>query len=94
MDWWLLTFFLGAILSLFFQEVPTLFQLFLLLFIAIGFFSHKKLRSSSGLCLGALWILTQAYLYQSLLPGPVIKLMENKQPFLIEGEVLLSLIHI
>jgi len=88
MDWWLLTFFLGAILSLFFQEVPTLFQLFLLLFIAIGFFSHKKLRSSSGLCLGALWILTQAYLYQSLLPSPVIKLMENKQPFLIEGEVL------
>ncbi len=88
MDWWLLTFFLGAILSLFFQEVPTLFQLFLLLFIAIGFISHKKLRSSSGLCLGALWILAQAYLYQSLLPSPVIKLMENKQPFLIEGEVL------
>lgn len=88
MDWWLLTFFLGAILSLFFQEVPTLFQLFLLLFIAIGFYSHKKLRSSSGLCLGALWILVQAYLYQSLLPSPLIKLMENKQPFLIEGEVL------
>ena len=88
MDWWLLTFFLGAILSLFLQEVPALFQLFLLLFIAIGFYSHKKLRSSSGLCLGALWILAQAYLYQNLLPTPLIKLIENKQAFMIEGEVL------
>ena len=88
MDWWLLTFFLGAILSLFLQEVPALFQLFLLLCLAIGFYSHKKLRYSSGLWFGALWILAQAYLYHNLLPPPFIELMENKQPFFIEGEVL------
>jgi len=88
MDWWLLTFFLGAILSLFLQEVPALFQLFLLLCLAIGFYSHKKLRYSSGLWFGALWILAQAYLYHNLLPPPLIELMENKQPFFIEGEVL------
>lgn len=88
MDWWLLTFFLGAILSLFLQEVPALFQLFLLLCLAIGFYSHKKLRYSSGLWFGALWILAQAYLYHNLLPPPLIELMENKQAFFIEGEVL------
>jgi competence protein ComEC len=88
MDWWLLTFFLGAILSLFLQEVPAISTLFLLLFIAIGFSCHKNLRSSSGVFLGALWILAQAYLYQNLLPSPLITLMETKQAFVIEGEVL------
>ncbi|PKG81732.1 DNA internalization-related competence protein ComEC/Rec2 [Colwellia sp. 75C3] len=88
MDWWLLTFFLGAILSLFLPEVPALFQLFLLLCLGIGFFSHKKLRGSSGLCFGALWILTQAYLYHSQLPNTFIDQMKKKQPFIVEGEVL------
>jgi competence protein ComEC len=88
MDWWLLTFFLGAILSLFLPEVPALFQLFLLLCLAIGCFSCKKLRGSSGLCFGALWILTQAYLYHSQLPNSFIDQMQKKQPFIVEGEVL------
>lgn len=88
MDWWLLTFFLGAILSLFLAEVPTIFQLFLLLCLAIAFYFHKKLRSSVGFCLGALWILTQAYLYHSQLPKLVIDLVQDKQSFFVEGEVL------
>ncbi len=88
MDWWLLTFFLGAILSLFLQEVPAIFTLFLLIFITMGFFSHQNLRSSSGFIFGALWILSQAYLYQHLLPSSFIELMENKQTFVAEGEVL------
>jgi competence protein ComEC len=88
MDWWLLTFFLGAILSLFLPEVPALFQLFLLLFVAIGFYCAKNLRFSSGLWFGALWILTQAYLYHSQLPKNFIDLMHNKQVFVVEGEVL------
>ncbi|MEY8214845.1 MAG: DNA internalization-related competence protein ComEC/Rec2 [Colwellia sp.] len=88
MDWWLLTFFLGAILSLFLQEVPALSQLFVLLCLAIGFYSHKKLRCSSGLWFGALWILAQAYLYHSQLPSPLIDLMQKKQSFFVEGEVL------
>ena len=88
MDWWLLTFFLGAILSLFLPEVPAIFQLFLLLCLGIGFFSHKNLRGSSGLCFGALWILSQAYLYHSQLPNTFIDQMQKKQPFIVEGEVL------
>jgi len=88
MDWWLLTFFLGAILSLFLPEVPALFQLFLLLCLAIGFYCYKNLRSSSGLWFGALWILSQAYLYHSQLPNTFIDLMQNKQLFVVEGEVL------
>lgn len=88
MDWWLLTFFLGAILSLFLAEVPTLFQLFLLVFLAMAFYCHQKLRASVGLCLGALWILTQAYLYHNQLPAAVIDLMQAKQSFVVEGQVL------
>ena len=88
MDWWLLTFFLGAILSLFLPEVPAIFPLFLLLCIAIGCCWHKKLRFSSGLWFGALWMLAQAYLYHSQLPNTYIALMHDKQPFFIVGEVL------
>jgi len=88
MDWWLLTFFLGAILSLFLPEVPALFQLFLLLCLAIGFYCYKNLRSSSGLWFGALWILSQAYLYHNQLPNTFIDLMQSKQVFVVEGEVL------
>jgi len=88
MDWWLLTFFLGAILSLFLPEVPAISQLFLLLCLAIGFYCYKNSRSSSGLWFGALWILSQAYLYHSQLPNTFIDLMQNKQVFVVEGEVL------
>ncbi len=88
MDWWLLTFFLGAILSLFLPEVPAISQLFLLLCLTIGFFLHKKLRLSSGLLLGSLWLLIQAYLYQSQLPNTLVDLMHNKQVFVVEGDVL------
>ncbi len=88
MDWWLLTFFLGAILSLFLPEVPDIFQLFLLLCLTIGFLFHKRLRLSSGILFGASWVLIQAYLYHSQLPNNLIDLMQHKQPFVVEGEVL------
>ncbi|KGJ89888.1 DNA internalization-related competence protein ComEC/Rec2 [Colwellia psychrerythraea] len=87
MDWWLLTFFLGAILSLFLPEVPAVFQLFLLLCLAISFYYHKKLRYSAGLCFGAFWILTQAHLYHQL-PEQLIEQMHNKQAIVVEGQVL------
>ena len=88
MDWWLLTFFLGAILSLFLPEVPAISQLILLLCLTIGFFLHKNSRLSSGLLLGSLWLLIQAYLYQSQLPNTLVDLMHNKQVFVVEGDVL------
>ncbi|WP_019027497.1 DNA internalization-related competence protein ComEC/Rec2 [Colwellia piezophila] len=88
MDWWLLTFFLGAILSLFLPEVPAIFQLFLLLFLATGFYCHKNLRLSSGIGFGALWLLTHAYLYHNQLPHQFVEQMQNKQSFVVEGQVL------
>lgn len=88
MDWWLLTFFLGAILSLFLPEVPAVFQLFLLLCLAIGFFCHKNLRLSSGLWFGACWLLTHAHFYHQKLPDNLLQLMLSKQALMVEGRVL------
>lgn len=88
MNWWLLTFFIGAILSLFLPEVPAVFSLLLLLCIAVVCFLHKASRSSSGFLFGALWILSQAYLYQTQLTNPLITQMHERQALIIEGEVL------
>ena len=88
MDWWLLTFFLGAILSLFLPIVPVLFQLFLLLLLSIAFLYHKKLRSSSGLLFGVLWLLFNAYSYDQKIPGELVTAMQTKQVVIIEGQVM------
>ncbi len=93
MDWWLFTFLLGAILSLFLPIVPVLFQLFLLLLLAIMFFCYKPLRTSSGLLFGAVWILFNAWQYfqqdQSVFPeNKLFKSSFAKQVQLVEGEVL------
>jgi len=88
MDWWLLTFFLGAILSLFLPIVPVLFQLFLLLLAAMLFFSYKRLRTSSGLLFGMLWVLVNAFSYQQQVSHELKSAMHNKQTILVTGEVL------
>jgi len=88
MDWWLLTFFLGAILSLFLPIVPVLSQLFLLLLLAIVFFYHKRLRTSSGLLFGACWLLFNAYHYQHQIPTDLVNVIKDKQALIIEGQVL------
>jgi competence protein ComEC len=88
MDWWLLTFLLGTILSLFLPEVPAIFQLFLLLCAAIAFYCHKRLCYSSGFLFGALWILSQAYHYENKLQESFIDLMQKKQVMTVEGTVL------
>ncbi|OUR59635.1 DNA internalization-related competence protein ComEC/Rec2 [Colwellia sp. 39_35_sub15_T18] len=71
MDWWLASFFIGAILSLFLPIVPDLFLLFLLLLLSISFFHSslnlsKPLRLGSGLLFGAIWMLFIAADFQSL----------------------------
>ena len=88
MDWWLLTFFLGAILSLFLPLVPVLFQLFLLLLVGVTFFYYKRLRTSSGLLFGALWLLGHAYNYQHQMPIELEQIMQKKQTLMIEGKIL------
>ena len=66
MDWWLASFFLGSILSLFLPIVPDLFVLFLLILLSITLFFYKPLRLSSGLFFGASWMLFNAFNHQSL----------------------------
>ena len=74
MDWWLASFFLGAIFSLFLPVVPDLFVLFLLLLLSVILFYYplnlrkafRPLRSSSGLVFGACWMLFNAFNYQHL----------------------------
>lgn len=71
MDWWLASFFLGAIFSLFLPIVPDLFVLFLLLLLCIVFFYYplnfkRPLRSSSGLLFGMSWMLFNAFNFQHL----------------------------
>jgi competence protein ComEC len=79
MDWWLMTFFLGAILSLFLPEVPAIFLLLLLIFTAFIFFYHKYLRYGSGLLFGAAWMLLHAYIYQNEIPPPILDLITAKK---------------
>ncbi|MFT7008445.1 MAG: competence protein ComEC [Colwellia sp.] len=66
MDWWLASFFLGSLLSLFLPIVPELSVLFLLILLSITLFYYKPLRLSSGLFFGATWMLCNAFNYQSL----------------------------
>jgi len=66
MDWWLASFFLGSILSLFLPIVPELFVLILLILFSIILFLYKPLRLSSGLFFGASWMLCNAFNHQNL----------------------------
>jgi competence protein ComEC len=73
MDWWLASFFLGAIFSLFLPIVPDLFVLISLLSCAIICFGFsltisnttpKTFRSISGALVGASWMLFNAFYFQ------------------------------
>ena len=82
MDWWLASFFLGAIFSLFLPIVPEFFVLFSLLLLSIIFFYYRynyplnissssgktftPLRLSSGVLFGASWMLFNAFNLQNL----------------------------
>lgn len=88
MDWWLVTFFIGALLSLFLPIVPALFQLFCLLLLALLLFYYKPLRTSSGLLFAMVWVLFNAWLYQSQLPAFVIDVMQKKQSMVIGAQIL------
>jgi len=89
MDWWLLTFFLGAILSLFLPIVPELFQLILILVLALTFFYFKPLRSSSGLWFGAVWMLFNAFILNNTLSDNQLESIQFfKNKHYIQGKVV------
>ena len=66
MDWWLLTFLLGAILSLFLPIVPAIFHVFLFLGLACAAFLHQSTRKFSLLFVGVAWLLFHGAQYQSI----------------------------
>jgi len=101
MDWWLASFFLGAIFSLFLPVVPDVFVLFslLLLFIIFYYFpfnypfnlnkSFKPLRLSSGLLLGASWMLFNAFNFQHLWQENNLKVIElSTKTQWVQGKIL------
>lgn len=66
MDWWLLTFFLGAILSLFLPIVPAFFYVLMIIIITVILFTHSDSRKVVGLLLGAAWLLFHGAQYQHI----------------------------
>lgn len=65
MDWWLLTFVLGAILSLFFPLAPDIFYLSLFFVLALASIRYKALRGLLPLLLGFCWLVYCAEQYQN-----------------------------
>ena len=60
MDWWLLTFFTGAVLSLFSPIVPEFVALFITLLICLGLCHYRPFRLNSGVVFGCLWVFLYA----------------------------------
>jgi len=88
MDWWLASFFIGSILSLFLPIVPELSVLILLILSSITLFLYKPLRLSSGLFFGASWMLCNALDYQSLWQVNNLNALQlSTVPQWIQGEV-------
>jgi competence protein ComEC len=66
MERWLLTFFIGAILSLFLPIVPDISQIYICFCFAVIFCLIKRLRIYSGLFLGCAWVLSAGFAYQNI----------------------------
>jgi len=89
MDWWLASFFIGSILSLFLPIVPDIFVLFLLILLSFVLFLYKPLRLSSGLFFGASWMLCNAFSYHHLWhENQLDSLALSTAPQWVEGEVV------
>ena len=89
MDWWLLSFFIGAILSLYLPIVPEIFILLLFISLAIALFFNKKTRSASGLFLGMTWMLFNGFQYNnSWLVNNLDIDMMSKKVHQIEGKIV------
>ena len=89
MEWWLLTFTLGAILSLFLPIVPDLFYLIVFISLFVLSLSYKPFRSSSGLFLGATWLIFSGWQYQDIWSANQILSSElNHHSRVVIGEVV------
>ncbi len=66
MDWWLFSFFIGAILSLFLPIVPAIFHVLLVIILAIVVFNHSSTKKLTAFLLGSAWMLFNGALYQTI----------------------------
>jgi len=88
MDWWLFTFFLGSILSLFLPIVPDIFYLVIFILIALIFVLMKNTRSSSGFMVGVSWLIYSALSYNNVWQDNQLALNNiTNSPLLLQGEV-------
>ncbi len=67
MDWWLITFFSGALLSLFLPIVPSLFYLIVTIVLTCLVYYFNVTRFATGFILGCVWMIWSASCYQSSL---------------------------
>ena len=89
MDWWLFTFLLGSILSLFLPIVPELFYLVIFILIALIFILNKSTRSSSGLMVGVAWLIFSALRYNNVWQDNLLDVNNiANSPLLLQGEVV------
>ncbi len=83
MEWWLLTFFLGAILSLFLPIVPEISLLFLILIVAFILFRFHQLRLLAVLIFAGCWLLMSASHQRNTLANNGINLAEQPRSVVI-----------
>ena len=88
MDWWLISFFLGAILSLFLPIVPAFSYVILFTCLSIGLFYFQRTRKVVGFALGLLWIIVPASIYNHTLTINKLELSAlYQQKILVQGKV-------
>jgi competence protein ComEC len=93
MEWWLLTFFLGTILSLFIAIVPEFSLLFLILVFCLLLLLIKQCRPIALMLLGACWVLIAANQYQSkLFENNIVLETLQKETIVIRGAVI-NIVH-
>ena len=89
MEWWLLTFFFGAILSLFIPIVPEFSLLSVILLLALFFILRQKYHLIAIAIFAFTWVLIAASQYHNTLNQNNILLKKlHKQVYLIQGEVI------
>ncbi|GLX79806.1 ComEC family protein [Thalassotalea insulae] len=88
MDWWLMSFFTGALLSLFLPIVPSLFYFVVTIALALLIYFFKATRLLTGVLLGSAWMLWSAASYQSVLEQQQQRLNSSSSTrVIVEGEV-------
>ena len=94
MEWWLLTFFISAILSLFLPLVPEFSLLLIILMMSLVLLFSAKFRLMAISAIAIIWILLAGSQYKHTLKNNNIDLITlHKQVHLIQGEVR-NIVHV